>query len=563
MLISTTISPRKPVPRDVAQELGGADRPAAGHQVLVLGRAAAVGEVDVPEPRSRAGRPSRSGRPARSRRARGRWSCWRRTRPRGPTRACTSPCRACDEARHGYMFSTANAIPVDSSRAAMPLTKSRAYSFCQRNGGCTTTTSAPTAFAISAERSSLPQGSVPQTRWVNSRHGAWIAETGIVVVLGELLHRGDGLAQGVDHHHLDGVVAEAGGVPEGVRGRLGVDRGGGEADPGHRSQPEHRELVEALEDHALAQRPRADLELGEVEDVHAALGDQGARDDLVGPARRDTGQVGELVGRHRDQLGDPLAQLVERQRARDQGAVRRGRARRRCGPASGTSWRSRPRGPAGRCGAGGRRRGRSRRGSRGAARARSPRRRCRRGSAVRASRAAPSGSDQATSGASSAPPAISSEPPPMSKTASRPADQPNQRRTARKVSRASSSPASTSIMTPVRSWTCSRTSSLLPASRTAEVAKPRMSSQPLSSATRSASAVKAVSASIPVWETSPASSRCSASRSGCLNLYAGSGAAPPWASTTSRCPVLEPMSSTPTRMGPTYSASPDAPPRLR
>jgi hypothetical protein len=33
--------------------------------------------------------------------------------------------------------------------------------------------------AISAERSSLPQGSVPQTRWVNSRHGAWIAETGI------------------------------------------------------------------------------------------------------------------------------------------------------------------------------------------------------------------------------------------------------------------------------------------------------------------------------------------------------------------------------------------------
>ena len=84
-----------------------------------------------------------------------------------------------DEARQGYMFSTANAIPVDSSRAAMPLTKSRAYSFCHRNGGCTTTTSAPTAFAISAERSSLPQGSVPQTRWVNSRQGAWIAETGI------------------------------------------------------------------------------------------------------------------------------------------------------------------------------------------------------------------------------------------------------------------------------------------------------------------------------------------------------------------------------------------------
>ena len=76
-------------------------------------------------------------------------------------------------------------------------------------------------------------------------------------------------------------------------------------------------------------------------------------------------------------------------------------------------------------------------------------RRRRRRSSSRASRAAPSGSDQATSGASSAPPAISSEPPPMSKTASRPADQPNQRRTARKVSRASSSPGSTSIATPV------------------------------------------------------------------------------------------------------------------
>ena len=62
-----------------------------------------------------------------------------------PARAGTSPCRAATEARHGYMFSTAKAIPVDSSRAAMPLTNPAAYSFCQRNGGCTTTTSAPTA----------------------------------------------------------------------------------------------------------------------------------------------------------------------------------------------------------------------------------------------------------------------------------------------------------------------------------------------------------------------------------------------------------------------------------
>ncbi len=79
----------------------------------------------------------------------------------------------------------------------------------------------------------------------------------------------------------------------------------------------------------------------------------------------------------------------------------------------------------------------------------------------RVSRPAPSGSDWATSGASSDPTAISSEPPPMSNTASRPDDQPNHRRTARNVSRASSSPGSTSMSTPVRSRTCSSTSSEL------------------------------------------------------------------------------------------------------
>ena len=51
--------------------------------------------------------------------------------------------------------------------------------------------------------------------------------------------------------------------------------------------------------------------------------------------------------------------------------------------------------------------------------------------------------ETAASGSSSRPAASSSEPPPMSSTSSRPLDQPNQRRTARKVSRASSSPSST------------------------------------------------------------------------------------------------------------------------
>ena len=103
------------------------------------------------------------------------------------------------------------------------------------------------------------------------------------------------------------------------------------------------------------------------------------------------------------------------------------------------------------------------------------------------SRAAPSGSEIATSGSSSRPAAISSDPPPMSSMSTRPEDQPNQRRQARKVSRASSSPVSTLIATPVPSWTEASTSSPLAASRTAEVAKASSSSTPLSSAICSAS----------------------------------------------------------------------------
>ena len=146
----------------------------------------------------------------------------------------------------------------------------------------------------------------------------------------------------------------------------------------------------------------------------------------------------------------------------------------------------------------------------------------------------------------------------MSKTARRPADQPNQRRTARKVSRASSSPDSTSSETPVSVSTCARTSSELTASRTAEVAKPSISSQPLSSAIRVAAAQKSVRASTPFWVTAPSGSRCSARRSACLWEDAGSGAAPPCASTTSRWPVLEPMSRTPRRMMTTLLGSPRA-----
>ena len=61
----------------------------------------------------------------------------------------------------------------------MPSTKPRAYSRCQRKGGCTTTVSAPTSSAISALRCSLPHASVPQTRCVTNRHGAWIDTIGM------------------------------------------------------------------------------------------------------------------------------------------------------------------------------------------------------------------------------------------------------------------------------------------------------------------------------------------------------------------------------------------------
>ena len=143
----------------------------------------------------------------------------------------------------------------------------------------------------------------------------------------------------------------------------------------------------------------------------------------------------------------------------------------------------------------------------------------------------------------------------MSKTASRPADQPNQRRTARNVSRASSSPDSTSMSTPVRSRTWSSTASELTASRTAEVANAEHLLAALVLGDDQRLGGEVVSASMPRSRTAPSSSRCSASRSGCLWENAGSGAAPPCASTTSRWPVLEPMSRTPRRMRQTYRAA--------
>ena len=212
---------------------------------------------------------------------------------------------------------------------------------------------------------------------------------------------------------------------------------------------------------------------------------------------RDAREVAQLLVAHLRQLGDPLLDVVGGERPGDQRPVAGGgRAADPRQRAEGLRRRDRPvraRRPA----AGYRRRGRSRPGSSCAAHG-SCRRRGRRARCSRASRAAPSGIDQATSGHSSPPAAISSDPPPMSKTASRPDDQPNQRRTARNVSRASSSPGSTPMSTPVRSLHLAQHLVGVarrrgpPRSRTASI-----SSQPLSSATSRAEATKSASASMP------------------------------------------------------------------
>ena len=77
------------------------------------------------------------------------------------------------------MFSTARAMPVSCSRSATPSTNSPAYSFCQRNGGWSTTVDAPTSWARAIELSTLVHGSGPQIRWVSRSVGACTDTTGM------------------------------------------------------------------------------------------------------------------------------------------------------------------------------------------------------------------------------------------------------------------------------------------------------------------------------------------------------------------------------------------------
>ena len=70
-------------------------------------------------------------------------------------------------------------MPVEFSRAAMPLTKSRGVVALPPERRVYDDHLGTDLGAISADRCSLPHGSVPQTRCVNSRHGAWMALIGI------------------------------------------------------------------------------------------------------------------------------------------------------------------------------------------------------------------------------------------------------------------------------------------------------------------------------------------------------------------------------------------------
>ena len=169
-------------------------------------------------------------------------------------------------------------------------------------------------------------------------------------------------------------------------------------------------------------------------------------------------------------------------------------------------------------------------------------------------RPAPSGRERATSGSSSMPAASSSEPPPMSSTSSRPALQPNHRRTARKVSRASSSPLSTCRSTPVR---CADAVEHLPpvaASRIAEVTRAMKLLAALLLGLVAGLLHGLEQRLLPRLGQRPSSPICSARRSSQRSSCIGVGCAPRWASTTSRCTVFEPTSSTPSRMGPVCPA---------
>ena len=164
-----------------------------------------MGQPRAEDPRPSPWRPS-----PRSRCATGRGSRGRRPAAPGPSgagRPGYSRCRA----RHGNMFSTASRIPVSCSRSATPSTNSRAYSFCQRNGGCSTTVSAPDLLGQLDRLVDLGPG-VRAPDPLGQQEGRRVhRHDRYAVQLGERRERTGLLGDRVGpHHDLDGVVARAG-----------------------------------------------------------------------------------------------------------------------------------------------------------------------------------------------------------------------------------------------------------------------------------------------------------------------------------------------------------------
>ena len=266
---------------------------------------------------------------------------------------------------------------------------------------------------------------------------------------------------------------------------------------GHRSRT--GSWSQALEDHALAQRPRADLQLRRGRRCPctprrparpARSGGCGSGTPRAGRRGR-SGGIATSLGIHSRSSASGSTRGHERAvrrrrraadpRERAERLRRRGRPVRRARRAAGDRRRGRSR------------RGSSRRSSRTVSSSATPPAKC-----SRASRAAPSGSDHATSGASS------DAGRDLQRAAADVEDREPSRRTSRTsgVRRGRSAaprPRRSAPRWPRRCgrWTWSSTASEFTASRTAEVAKPSMSSQPFSSAIRSASAVNSVSASTP------------------------------------------------------------------
>jgi hypothetical protein len=73
------------------------------------------------------------------------------------------------------MFSTATVTPALRMRSGRLSSIQRRNERCHRYGGWTTTSGTSASDATSIARSTLPIGSVPQTRRVSRRQGAWIA----------------------------------------------------------------------------------------------------------------------------------------------------------------------------------------------------------------------------------------------------------------------------------------------------------------------------------------------------------------------------------------------------